>query len=226
MCIIAYKTTEYSEWWENAINTMKGSNPDGNGVTVLEGNSVWWEKGISIERVHELSEKYKNIILHFRIGTSGGIRPEMCHPFLISDTRGGIDTPLSGHLYRGESLLFHNGVIPGLGNVEQSDTCKATSILSPLSRISANKPDLLVKTLQQWNHLSRYIVISKSRRNVRIATGGIWITTPKGQFSNSSYKALPERIPITKENYQVSYPQYAKYRVEGGKLVKIDKFRY
>lgn len=226
MCIIAYKTTEYSDWWKTAINAMEDSNPDGNGVTVLDGNSVWWEKGISIERVHELSKKYQNIILHFRIGTSGGIKPEMCHPFLISGTRGGLNTPLSGHLYRGESLLFHNGVIRGLGNLKQSDTCEAASILSPLSRISANNPDLIVKSLQEMSSMSKYIVVGKSRRHVRTATGGIWITTPEGQFSNSSYKALPKRVPITSENYQIRYPQYEKYKVEGGKLVKIDKFRY
>src|SRR4030067_1227791 len=192
MCIIAYKTTEYNDWWKSAIDTMEENNRHGNGITVIDDKSVWWKKGISLAEVHEIAKKYKRCILHFRIASKGKISSEMCHPFLISSTRGGINTPLEGHLRRGELLLHHNGTIQGLGDVKTSDTCEAAREISPMSKEVANMPQHVIEALRSLDNISRLIVVGKTKREVEIALSKNWITEPTtgDSFSNMSFNPL------------------------------------
>ena len=46
------------------------------------------------------------VVTHFRTATSGGFGEEMAQPFILSDG----------------TLVFHNGVIGGVGNEDESDT--------------------------------------------------------------------------------------------------------
>ena len=61
-------------------------------------------------------EKVKNIVLHFRIATSGHEKYINLHPFLVNDNLG----------------FVHNGIISGLGNNQHSDTYQFNEMLKKL----------------------------------------------------------------------------------------------
>lgn len=80
-------------------------NPAGAGAAWREGGFARWEKGLTLERVKELSQKLPlPFILHFRIPSVGGKRDSLCHPFPITK-----DVPLNLSGKTKGELLFHNG---------------------------------------------------------------------------------------------------------------------
>lgn len=93
-------------------------NPDGGGAAWREpaangdGMDVVWRKGIEnttdrhgVDVMQELAETLPlPFVLHFRIASSGGIRPSLTHPFPV--TKASINT-LRGRTK--DYVLFHNG---------------------------------------------------------------------------------------------------------------------
>jgi hypothetical protein len=67
---------------------------------------VRWKKGLKAADIIKMildEEVTLPALIHFRIATSGGVRPELCHPFPISANA---STDLQG---RAKTVLVHNG---------------------------------------------------------------------------------------------------------------------
>jgi len=106
MCIIAIcekrklTTEEFDNCWD--------SNTDGFGCACWDGSVVKFGKGFMEKE--EARTIYEALplphVAHFRISSAGGVRPELTHPFLVTE-----DSPIT---YVGETkgkVLFHNGTI-------------------------------------------------------------------------------------------------------------------
>jgi len=106
MCIIAISIDRYLT--EQEIRNCFSNNPDGAGFAYVADDKVHVEKGFMT--VEALLEAYQGIplphVVHWRTATSGGILPEMTHPYKMTEdselfTQGDLDV----------SVLFHNGII-------------------------------------------------------------------------------------------------------------------
>jgi hypothetical protein len=109
MCVImiASKTRPTEEMVERAWN----SNKDGAGIAWEEKDKkgewdVVYEKGImQVDRIKELCQKLPlPYVVHFRVASVGGVKPELTHPFPITAE---VRLDLRGRTKGG--VLFHNG---------------------------------------------------------------------------------------------------------------------
>ena len=118
MCVIAFSPKGKDMPTEAQIKSMFKKNPDGAGFAYEEGDTVKYKKGFMnvddlLEELGPLDKwKDKNIAMHFRIGTAGKNDKKTTHPFPISNNFGEL------RKLQGEGpVLFHNGVISGLGGI-------------------------------------------------------------------------------------------------------------
>ena len=97
MCIIAAKPVGIEMPTDVQLYNMWNRNPDGAGFMYALNGKVYIEKGFMEfdrlkSRLEALAESYDlkglGMVLHFRITTHGGTKPENCHPFPITDSMG------------------------------------------------------------------------------------------------------------------------------------------
>lgn len=107
MCVIAYVENQEDMPGLDMLVDMEQANPDGGGYACRTPNDkILWRKGISAINMRDgilAGRIIAPAAFHFRIATSGGVKPALCHPFPLSRT---ISTALSG---TANSVLFHNG---------------------------------------------------------------------------------------------------------------------
>ena len=126
MCIIAVKPADRPMFLDQTIRTMFENNPHGAGLMYRRADGkVHIEKGFFnvkdlLDYVHsqagELSDK--DVVMHFRIATSGKKDMLGCHPYPIwsKNESASCDVPLA---------MVHNGILDGYGyrgNDEVNDT--------------------------------------------------------------------------------------------------------
>ena len=119
MCVIIHKPSGELMPSEDDIRKMFVSNHDGAGIAVRTKNNRWEvSKGHMIltgflVQLNKMATEYNltntDVILHFRLGTSGLNKPGNCHPF-----------PITGNLlrlrecsYSASWIAAHNGVLGG-----------------------------------------------------------------------------------------------------------------
>jgi hypothetical protein len=136
MCVIVAKPKGVEPPSLEVLSQCFASNSDGAGFMWSEGDKVHLRKGFmdisSFLRAWSSQEfgADDTVIVHFRIGTSGGVRPEMTHPFPISDD----EEVLKKLEWSGEIAMAHNGVL-GKGSESLSDTGHfVKDIVSPLGQ--------------------------------------------------------------------------------------------
>jgi hypothetical protein len=119
-----------------------------------------------------------NIVLHFRIATSGFKNPINLHPFLVNDDLG----------------FVHNGIISGLGTADYSDTYQFNELLQKL-------PNDFISNQGIMHFITEYISSSKlifldSQDNYCIVNEkfGHWDKTQDNWFSNDSYKSYNDWV--------------------------------
>lgn len=107
MCVIAvcYKRKLTSSEIENCW----ASNSDGAGIAWSIADVNHFRKGFM--KLRHFMDFYRSVntlphIVHFRLESSGGVCPELCHPFPIRP-----DVPLDTEWHGPEPVLFHNGVV-------------------------------------------------------------------------------------------------------------------
>ena len=140
MCIIAAKPAGVSMPSRDTIRTMWDGNRDGAGIMYLENGKVAIEKGFMtykafgkmLDRLEKrLDMTATPVVMHFRITTHGGTKPENCHPFPITDSIGALKKLAS----RTDVGVAHNGIIPIHPRSGISDTMEyIASQLAPLKR--------------------------------------------------------------------------------------------
>lgn len=113
-----------------------------------------------------------NIVLHFRIATSGFKNPINLHPFLVNDDLG----------------FVHNGIISGLGNADHSDTYQFNELLQKLPQDFITNESIM-HFIQEYISSSKLLFLDSDDRyfivNERF---GHWDTTNDNWYSNDSYK--------------------------------------
>ena len=144
MCVIVAKPAGIKMPTESQIEDMWYTNPDGAGFMYTKNNTVYIRKGFmslldftdALERLaskNDLTEL--PLVMHFRITTHGGTRPENCHPFPVTDSVG-VLTKLDSKTKLG---VAHNGIIPITPRKDISDTMEyILTQLAPLHRAVPN----------------------------------------------------------------------------------------
>jgi hypothetical protein len=194
MCIIAAKPAGVKMPDLDTIERMWYGNPDGAGIMYALDGKVHIEKGLmtllAVEaKLEELSKTVDldntGVVMHFRITTHGGTRPENTHPFPITDSikmlqRTKVTTSIG---------VAHNGIIDITPRSKDiSDTMEYIAAqLAPLSR-----------ALPEWYHNADALTLVKngiqSKMAVLTGTGeivtiGDFVEHDGIQYSNHSFES-------------------------------------
>ncbi len=140
MCIIAAKPAGVNMPSNDILRNMWNVNSDGAGFMYVENGAVRIEKGFmkykkfitALEKVgSRLDLTATPVILHFRITTHGGTKPENTHPFPITENVGVLKKLRSTT----DVGVAHNGVIHIIPRSGISDTMEyVASQLAPLKK--------------------------------------------------------------------------------------------
>ena len=140
MCIIAAKPAGVALPKDEYIRNMWDGNRDGAGIMYVLNGKVRIEKGFmkykafmeALERIKTIVDPVSTpIVMHFRITTHGGTKPENTHPFPITDNLGALRKLVSST----DIGVAHNGIIPITPRKGISDTMEyIVSQLAPLKR--------------------------------------------------------------------------------------------
>lgn len=207
MCIIVAKPAGIQCPDLETLETCFNSNPDGAGLMFPDGDRVRIIKGFMA--FDEFSSTLKalgdvtntGLVMHFRITTHGGTRPECCHPFPLTD----VDSELRALDICAPLGVAHNGVIHGMAtDATTSDTMAyIRDVLTPLQRMAG---DLLAS--DDAMSVVESTVGSKLaflEPDGAITTVGDFIEENGVFYSNSSFKPAPRlwrpTTPPTASNY-------------------------
>jgi len=140
MCIISAKAAGVAMPDHDTIKRMWNGNSDGAGIMYVENGKVRIEKGFMsyksfASKLEELEKRMDltatPLVMHFRITTHGGTKPENCHPFPITDSVGAL-SKLVATVSIG---VAHNGIIRITPRKGISDTMEyIITQLAPLKR--------------------------------------------------------------------------------------------
>lgn len=194
MCIIAAKPAGVKMPSDDILNNMWTRNSDGAGIMYPLNGKVRIEKGFMTyaafkARIDSLGKKYNlakmPLVMHFRITTHGGTKPENCHPFPITDSVGMLkklkcDTPLG---------IAHNGIINIVPQKDISDTMEyIASQLAPLYKA--------VPTFYKNKHLMQMVSNAIDSKMVfllpsgKIYTIGDFVEEGGIMYSNRSFERM------------------------------------
>lgn len=194
MCIICVKNKGVEVPTKDVIANMFDNNPDGAGFAYCVNNTVHIRKGLmSLQAFNSaLDAVYRRLgdkvldtafIYHFRITTSGGTRPQMCHPFPLSSDTG----MLCKTRCVSDVAVAHNGMIDIGIDEGLSDT--ATYIkreLAPFKTVSDDfwKSDAVRDAI--YHRIGSKLAILSS--DGEIVTIGKFEEVDELLYSNDSYK--------------------------------------
>lgn len=178
MCICILNTKKAGRLPKSQIKNSWENNDMGAGL-------LWNSKGkLNVFKTYDYDDfldKYNevrsdkatgNIVLHFRIATSGYNGQQNLHPFLVNDKLG----------------FVHNGVISGLGNKDFSDTYEFNDMLKKF------KHDFIDCEMSRY-FISEYISYSKlifldANGKYTIINEELGKWTDGNWYSNDSYKQV------------------------------------
>ena len=190
MCLIIVKPKGVSISQEN-LTKYWNSNPHFSGISFIDKNKLVIFK--AFEDVHELTyslETLKNyeVVIHFRFATSGKINEENTHPFKVHDW-----------------ALHHNGVIPGLGNNEFSDTYIFSERLNRLPKGS------IVPYLNEVSRICGRFALHTLKGVITI---GKWKEDEGILYSNDSFVRLNKTNTIRSNSMYVLMPPTSSETLE------------
>jgi len=199
MCIICRKKEGLAlddqswKWLKNSFD----NNDDGAGfmyrlnngkIRIFKGFMTWDTfKDAVMDKLDTINNK--EVIVHFRIGTSGANSQAMCHPFPICRS----DSKLGQTKAKCDAALVHNGIISGYGDREFSDThVFVRDVLTQLPYKSEAVRSLMSNALH-----SKFMIMDARKTYVM----GDFENEKGWMFSNTSYK----REPYTKTTGSYTY---------------------
>lgn len=194
MCIAILNTKKAGRLPKTQIKNSWDNNDMGAGLLWNKGGKLNVFKSYDyddyIEKYNEIRDDNSigNIVLHFRIATSGYDGEHNLHPFLVNDDLG----------------FVHNGIIKGLGNKKFSDTYEFNDMLKRY------RHNFLTCEMSKF-FISEYIGYSKlifldSKDKYTIINEGLGKWTDGNWYSNDSYKEYK------------SYVYYGNKKVEKTKM--------
>lgn len=188
MCVIIYKPAHVALPTDSILKTCWDHNPDGAGLAIMGNDSVTIDKGFMdlssfMDFVKTTVKPEYAVVYHFRIATSGGINPQACHPFPVSNK---VKDLRALHINTDRAFI-HNGVI-SQGSKDLSDTqLYIRDILSKY--ISKGLPtDTRQKRIADDTIGSRTVLMDAKAHDVFLT--GNWLADKETglMFSNDSYK--------------------------------------
>lgn len=199
MCVIIYKQRGIDIPNRQFLLRAWLANPDGGGFAYNDNNTVHYCKGFqkfndfynSLLKVNtDLKLKNQDLVIHFRIATSGGKTPQKTHPFVITHSYKKMEK-LQGTC---KQAFFHNGIMNDFASDKHSDTQNFTAMI--LSNIkNLEQQDTLIDYLARVNN-SKYAIITRDR----VMLGGDYLTDSNMLVSNRNYSYY----------YNTSYNDYEK----------------
>lgn len=195
MCVIAAKPAGVAMPTDQEIKNMWYRNDDGAGMMYAYHGKVYIEKGyMDLDKLTSRLEvldalyglKSLSMVLHFRITTHGGTKPECTHPFPISESMG----KLKKLTQKTNIGVAHNGVIPGCsGGKDYSDTMEyIAEQLAPLYKA--------VPKFYENKNLMQMIRAATASKLAFLTGDGAIYTVGKFEehngimYSNSSYEHM------------------------------------
>jgi hypothetical protein len=226
MCIIAWHPKGAQLISEETLHICWDNNDDGAGFAVLR-DTVWhvqkgfmtWEAFLKAWKKADFNME-DEFTVHFRIGTSGGIKPSTTHPFPVCD-----DVEDMRELeYKADQIVFHNGVHSS-GCKIASDTMYAVSnwIYSLLPYIDDPNVEWCLK--EGLNHdYNKWFITNKED----VYFYGNWFEdedTGNWYTKKDEYKArkVPKPRTVTYSNYSSPYTYNHIYGFETTN--KSDKYK-
>ena len=217
MCVIVYKPKGIEVPSESILNNCFKINGDGVGFMFADSDSVIIRKGFMtfdgfMDSLKYYQSKYdlknKNLIIHFRIATSGGTSPQKCHPFPLDGLSGNLNATKIKHNFG----VVHNGVLSEYVYGNLSDTQNyIKDFLTPLFNLNNNVNNADVsKLISATLGTSKILILNKDDEVLRL---GEWCEDGGVYYSNLTYKtsyytsATKETAP-TCWNYTKNYSLY------------------
>ena len=193
MCIIVSKEKYKEIPSKKILKNCFESNSDGAGFMYTYNNRVIIEKGFMkfdefYNRLMEVDKtlhfKNKSLIMHFRIGTSGGYAAGACHPFPVTNNVNDLKKTET----KCKLGMVHNGVISKYTYGTLSDTQNfIKDLVYPLFRINSNFLNNKHATDLLYNQCAATKLCFLDK-NDNITYIGDFINDNGIKYSNSSYK--------------------------------------
>lgn len=207
MCIIIAKYRGNKLPKKETLENCFYNNNDGAGISYTHDGKVYIDKGYNkfnefYKRLKELDKKYnlknENVLLHFRIGTSGNMDARATHPFPISASAKKLQAPKLDKL---NIAIAHNGVISDYAYKNENNLSDTQNFikdfLEPLQELNKNfyKNKKILQVIQN-ECKSKLAIID----NNDITLIGEFIQgDDKNFYSNASYK---------QDYYKTTYSKY------------------
>lgn len=218
MCIAIYKPADADFPSKSRLKTCFENNPDGAGFMYAAADRVHIRKGFKtfsdfwkdLRTIREKTTDRADYVLHFRISTQAGTRPDCTHPFPLSRDM----SALRALRHTCDIGIAHNGIISLTSHgwnktITHSDTMEfITEYAARLikSREWYTDPDLVAVITAMVD--SRLAVLDGSGHCTLIGDGwtedgGVW-------YSNTSYNPRPvvHETPYYGKNESWYYPPY------------------
>lgn len=210
MCIIVSKEKGYNLPKKEILKNCFENNPDGAGFMYVNNNKVHIEKGfmdfenlynrlLQLDKILDL--KNKNLVLHFRIGTSGKNDGATCHPYPICEQ----SKYLKAQKVACNIAMVHNGIISNYayknGDVLNDTQNFIKDFVSILYSLNANflKFDKIKDLLYNECQKTKLCFLDK---NDNLTYIGDFEEVEGIKYSNGSYK---------KYTWKNSYKNYGIY---------------
>lgn len=209
MCIIIVKDAGAKMPDNNTIKTCWNNNPDGAGLAWQDSNGqIHISKGYQTLKAFNKALKAIDglaacpVIMHFRIQTSGGIRPELTHPFPLTD----VTDDLKASRITPKIAVAHNGVISiqGYDRTLESDTL--AFIRDELAPLAYDVPRFykyksIMKMLE--SRISSKLALL-TQDGIHTIGAFVYDDATGLYYSNSTYKQA-------RKTYKASQPRYKQH---------------
>lgn len=204
MCIIVYKPINEKIPTRDRLKTCFNNNDDGAGYMFADHNNVIIKKGFKTfddfykqlkSDVKKYDLKNKALILHFRIGTSGGLDANKTHPFILTN-KSKLINKFNGDAITCNVGVVHNGVLNDYVYGGLSDTQNFIKDFLYDVYYSNLKDNIKNKIIKSELNTSKLIILNA---NGSVNKYGDFIKDADGvYYSNASYK---DRYYYTSKNY-------------------------
>lgn len=197
MCIIAIKPEGRKMFSDSEIKTMFDHNPNGSGYMYYDrkAKKVIVRKGFMtidelLQSLHKQSLTSVNVVLHFRITTSGYSDELNCHPFPVYD--------VNATFSRTDLAVAHNGILRDYEPIRKSpinDT--QVFIHEVLRKLSKGfiKSQNCLKLIEELIGTNKLAFMDETGK---VTTIGKFISDNGYLYSNDSYKPRDTRFSVYK----------------------------
>lgn len=207
MCIIAIKPKNKDLQDKETLKTCFTRNSDGSGYMFVHDGAVEIKKGYMtfdefykdlINDYNKYNLKNQNLVMHFRIGTSGQSKVGCTHPFAITNDY----DKLNETRIKSNIGVCHNGIISNYNdrNGKYSDTqIYIAKVLTPLIKLNINSYKFKdIQTIIKDTTNSKWAILDKFDD---VYTIGDFVEDNGYLYSNSTYKKFEYKYTAYKGWY-------------------------